>query len=230
MGQSRTIEEEIVEVCRNLCARGLIAGTEGNVSVRLDDDALLITPAGVTKRTVEAGQLVRVNLDGQPLVATQRPSSELAMHLRIYRRRADVRAVVHAHPPVATAFGLVGEALAEPVLPEVVLSIGPVALVPYGTPGTDALPDQMEPFLATHDAFILANHGATSLGPSLRVASARMESLEHSARILLAARLLGRVRPLTPDQVRDLVATRDGAGPTASSGSGAPRAGGLENE
>lgn len=152
------------------------------------------------------------------------------MHLRIYRCRADIRAVVHAHPPVATGFAVAGETFESPVLPEIVLGLGPVALVPYATPGTEALADRLEPLLGGHDVFLLSNHGATTVGPSLTVAYDRMESLEHSARILLAARLLGRVRTLTAEQVRDLVAARDEAGRPGPYGGGTPPGDGLETE
>jgi L-fuculose-phosphate aldolase len=152
------------------------------------------------------------------------------MHLRIYRERPDVAAVVHAHPPIATAFAVAGESLDTPVLPELIVSLGPIALVPYATPGTESLADACQPFLAGHNALLLANHGATTLGPSLAVAYNRMESLEHSARILLAARLLGQVRTLTDEQVRDLVAARDEAGRPDPYGGGMPPGDGLETE
>ena len=118
------------------------------------------------------------------------------MHLRIYQKRRDVAAVVHAHPPTATGFAVAGEGLLAPVLPELMLLTGPVPLVPYGQPGTDALADQLDPFLTDHDAFLLANHGATTVGRTLEEALHRMETLEHGARILLAARVLGRVNEL----------------------------------
>jgi L-fuculose-phosphate aldolase len=152
------------------------------------------------------------------------------MHLRIYRHRPDVHAVVHAHPPVTTGFAVAGETFEAPVLPEVILGLGPIASVPYATPGTTALADACEPVLLGHDVFLLANHGATTVGPSLAVAYRRMESLEHSARILLAARLLGRVRTLTAEQVRDLVAARDEAGRPGPYGGGMPPGDGLETE
>ena len=214
----------------NLYARGLICGAEGNVSVRAAPTRILVTPADVAKADLQPRDIVAIDERGRPRRGAGRPSTELAMHLRIYRCRADIHAVVHAHPPVATGFAVAGESFEAPVLPEVILGRGPVALVPYATPGTEALADRLEPLLDGHDVFLLASHGATSVGPSLPVAYERMESLEHSARILLAARLLGRVRTLTAEQVRDLVAARDEAGRPGPYGGGTPPGDGLETE
>jgi L-fuculose-phosphate aldolase len=189
--------------------------------VRLPDGNILITPAGTAKIDVQAEQLVLVDASGKGVAGSLRPSSELGMHLRIYERRPDVGAVVHAHPPLATAFGVAGEDLMKPVLPEIVLLTGGVPLVPYATPGSAALADAIEPFLEQHDAFLMANHGATALGTTLSIAHERMESLEHAARILMAARLLGRVTPLTPAQHEELLRAR---GPRLSgAGSSEPR-------
>lgn len=195
---------DIVRVCQRLYERGLIAGPDGNVTVRLDDHRILATPGGMSKVDVREGDLVVVNTVGDVLEGERTPSSELRMHLRIYRRRWDVRAVVHAHPPRATGFAVAGESFVAPVLPEVILQMGEVPLVRYATPGTDLLADSIEPYLAQHDAFLLANHGATTVGPSLEVAHQRMESLEHAANIVLTARLLGRVNELSADDVRAL--------------------------
>ncbi len=186
----------IVGVCRRLYERGLIAGPDGNVSVRLADGSILVTPSGLSKGIVTPEHLVVVDEQGAVLDGELPPSSELRMHLRIYARRSDVRAVVHAHPPTATGFAVAGESFMAPVLPEVILQMGGVPLVPYATPGTDALADALDPYLDHHDALLLANHGATTLGATLTEAHHRMESLEHAARILLAARAVGRVREL----------------------------------
>jgi L-fuculose-phosphate aldolase len=229
-GGEATGRRQIVEACRRLYERGLIAGAEGNVSLRLAGGLILITPAGVAKADLRPADLVAIDERGRPLDRRGQPSTEVAMHVRVYKRRPDVGAVVHAHPPVATAFAVVGETFEPPVLPEVVVSLGPVALVPYATPGTDALADRLGFFLDGYDAFLLGNHGATTIGQSLAVAYNRMESLEHSARILLAARLLGPVRTLTAEQVRDLVAARDEAGRPDPFGGGAPPGDGLETE
>ncbi|MDQ4079126.1 MAG: class II aldolase/adducin family protein [Gemmatimonadota bacterium] len=205
------IRREIVTVCRRLWERGLIAGPDGNVSVRVAPDRILVTPAGMSKVDVEPDDLVEVRADGSQLRGTRRASSELAVHLRIYARRPDVGAIVHAHPPVATGFAVAGEGFASSVLPEVILQVGWVPLVPYDTPGTEALAQRFDPFIASHDAFLMANHGAVTAGPSLTIAHQRMESLEHTARILLTSRLLGRVNELSADQVAALVAARERA-------------------
>jgi L-fuculose-phosphate aldolase len=186
----------IVKVCQRLYARGLIAGQDGNVSVRLDGDRILVTPAGMSKVDVRTEDLVEVSLGGAALRGRHPASSEVEVHLAIYRGRPDVGAVVHAHPPAATGFAVAGESLPPNVLPELVYTVGAVALVPYERPGTKALADRFTPCLAGCDAWLMANHGAVTAGPSLHVAHQRMESLEHAARILLAARAVGRVVPL----------------------------------
>lgn len=205
----RDAREAIVLVCRRLYERGLVAGPDGNVSVRRDDGTLIVTPTGLAKVDVTPDDLVVVSLEGLIREGRRAPSSELGMHLRIYQRRPDIRAVVHAHPPAATGFAVAGESFMAPVLPEVILQLGEVPLVPYATPGSDALADAFEPFLAKHDGFLMANHGATTIAPSLEAAHQRMESLEHAARILLAARGLGRVNELSAADVRSLRATRE---------------------
>ncbi|MFL5560321.1 MAG: class II aldolase/adducin family protein [Gemmatimonadaceae bacterium] len=228
---SIAIRREIVTVCRRLYERGLIAGQDGNVSVRLPGRRVLVTPAGMSKVDVGPNDLVEMHLDevasshesrgARPGVRGRvrssapsgpRASSEVLMHLRIYERRADVNAVVHAHPPTATGFAVAGEGFMECVLPEVIFQVGQVPLLEYATPGTTGLADSFEPYVMTHDAFLLANHGATTVGPSLLLAHQRMESLEHAARIILTARQLGRVNGLGSTQVAELMAARQRAG------------------
>lgn len=195
---------EIVRCCRSLGQAGLIAGADGNVSVRLARGRLLVTPSGGLKARLVPGDLVEVDPNGKPLHGSRRPTSELDLHLRIYRRRPDCGAVVHAHPPAATAFAVAGESIPGDVLPEITLLMGSVPLVPYAMTGTPALGDAVEPFVAEHQAVLLANHGAVAWGRDLQQAWIRMESLEHVARILLAARALGRVNRLTREQVHAL--------------------------
>ncbi|MEP6687039.1 MAG: class II aldolase/adducin family protein [Gemmatimonadales bacterium] len=194
----------IVLCCRRLWQSGLIAGQDGNVSARYQADRILVTPRGLLKSDLGPEDLVEVRLDGTHLTGSRLASTELDLHLRVYRHRRECGAVVHAHPPAATAFAVVGEGIPANVLPEVAVLLGPVPLVPYATPGTPALGDAVEPFLEAHDAVLLANHGAVAWGPDLARARIRIESLEHAARILLAARSLGRVTTLTPEQMHDL--------------------------
>lgn len=210
---------QLAEACRRLHARGLLAGMEGNLSSRLADGTLLITASGVDKATMTARHVLRCHADGtkyheEPFDTVTsgtalsdrpvRPSSELEMHVGIYQARPDVRAVVHAHPPVSTGFATAGRALAPNVLPEVPVVVGPVALVPYARPGTPALFAAIRPFVANHEVFQLANHGVTVVGSSLEDAVARLESVEQAARILLVAELLGGPRLLDPDEAAAL--------------------------
>ena len=212
------LRRDIVRVCRRLYDRGLIAGGEGNVSARLADGSILVTPSGVQKVDVGEDDLVVVDRTGKRVAGSGRPSSELGVHLRIYQLRRDVGAVVHAHPPVATAFAVAGEDLMAPVLPEILVLIGGVPLVPYASPGSTALADAIEPFLPLHDAFLMANHGATSYGSTLSIAHQRMESLEHAARILFHARALGRVSTLASAERDRLLESRRQAGGFTESG------------
>jgi L-fuculose-phosphate aldolase len=195
---------EIVLCCRRLWQGGLIAGQDGNVSVRHAPGRLLVTPRGLLKSELTPEDIVEVDLEGRHLGGSRMASTELDLHLRVYRRRPDCGAVVHAHPPMATAFAVVGEGTPGNVLPEVAVLMGEVPLVPYATTGTPALGDAVEPFLEGHDAVLLANHGAVVWGANLTTARIRMESLEHAARILAAARCLGPITRLTPDQMTDL--------------------------
>lgn len=202
--QREDVAREIVRCCRRLWQAGLTAGQDGNVSVRYRPDRILVTPRGLPKSDLAPTDLVEVGLDGTPRGGSRLASTELDLHLRVYRRRRDCGAVVHAHPPTATAFAVAGEGIPADVLPEVAVLMGAVPLAPYGTPGTPALGDAVEPFLDGHEAVLLANHGAVAWGADLTRARIRMESLEHAARILLAARSLGRVTTLTPEQMHDL--------------------------
>jgi L-fuculose-phosphate aldolase len=202
------VRQEIVTVCRRLYERGLIAGPDGNISVRVGSNRILVTPSGMSKVDVQPDDLVEVTLQGERVAGYRAPSSEVYLHVRIYSRRPDVQAVVHAHPPVATGFAVAGEGFEANVLPELTVQLGRVPVVPYATPGTMALPDGVEPYLGAHDAFLMANHGAVTIGPSLLVAHQRMESLEHAARIILTARLLGKVNVLNPAQVAELLSVR----------------------
>lgn len=204
------LREQVVRTGQGLAARGLIAGQDGNVSVRVAADRLLVTPAGFRKGELTPDDLCEVAPDGTWLAGAHPPSSELGLHLAWYAARPDVTAVVHAHPPVATGFAAAGHPIADDVLPEVIVALGPVPVVPYAEPGTPALGEAVRPYLARHDALLLANHGAVTAGPSLRLAHDRMEHLEQAARILLAARLLGGAITLDAAALRSLRSRRPG--------------------
>lgn len=199
--------------CRQLAAGGLIAGQDGNLSVRLANGRILVTPRGRIKALLAPTDMVEVNLDGtRPRGAprsSRKPTSELDLHLRILRHRPDVQAVVHAHPPTATGFAVAGQEIPANVLPELIFVVGPVPLVPYGTPGTPELGDRIVPFLRGADALLLANHGAVTMGRTLDQAWIRMESLEHAARIITAARAIGGAKPLDAAAVARLEALRE---------------------
>jgi L-fuculose-phosphate aldolase len=205
---------EIVRVCHRLYERGLVAGAEGNVSARLGPDVILATTAGVCKGDIDESHVVALSSDGRVLDQNRIPSTEIRMHLALYEWRPDISAVIHAHPPTATGFAVAGEDFVAPVLPELVYLLGPVPLIPYGQPGTDEVPERLAPFASGHDVFLLANHGATAVGKSLDEALHRMESLEQGARIILAARQLGRVNEMPPESanaLRDLRVASRGA-------------------
>ena len=204
----RDTARRIAECCRALYEAGLIAGADGNVAVKVGAERALVTPSGILKSELTPDDIVEVDLSGVRLRGHRAPSSELDMHLRVLRTRQDVTAVVHAHPPVTTGFGVAGLAFDDCVLPELIYQMGHVPLVPYGTPGTPDLGDAVEPYIGKYDAMILANHGAVTFGATLNDARIRMESLEHAAKIILTARLLGKVNPLDPAQVEKLEVLR----------------------
>ncbi|HNW59655.1 MAG TPA: class II aldolase/adducin family protein [bacterium] len=204
-----TMKEEIVEVGRRIWSRGYVAANDGNISARIDARRILITPTGVSKGFMSPDDLIVIDLQGNVLSGTKKPSSEVFMHLAIYQERPDIGSVCHAHPPTATGFAVAGLPLDACVLPEVIISLGSIPVIPYGTPGTFEL---YAPFLAKlkeHDAFLLANHGAITVGINAMNAYHKMETLEHFAQISLVARQLGRVNVLSESEAETLYALRD---------------------
>jgi L-fuculose-phosphate aldolase len=203
----REARSAIVEIGRRLYAKGHVVANDGNVSCRLDEGRILTTPSGVCKGFMQADELVLVSPDGTP-ISGGRPSSELPMHLFIYRERPDIRAVVHAHPPYATGFSTAGQALERCVLAEVIVDIGAVPLAEYGTPSTEELPQSLRPFIHSCEAFLLANHGVVTLGRELFEAYYKMERVEHFAKIVFIARHLGGERVLPKREVEKLFELR----------------------
>jgi L-fuculose-phosphate aldolase len=197
----------VVTVCRRLYERGLIAGQDGNVSVRIGA-RILVTPAGTSKVDVRANELIVLGADGTKVSGRGTASSEVQVHLAAYAARPDVGAVVHAHPPTATGFAVAGVPLDYDALAEMVYNVGRVPIVPYAPPGSREVANLVAKALDGADVVLMANHGAVAVGPTVTVAHQRMESLEHAARILLAARQLGRVTRLTRSEVRALESAR----------------------
>jgi L-fuculose-phosphate aldolase len=210
-GDDRRLRLDIVEAGRRLWARGFVASNDGNISVRLPGDRLLMTPTGVSKGFMTQDMMVVTDMEGRLLSGEpgRKPSSEILMHLVAYRHRPDVQAVVHAHPPLATGFAVAGVPLDRAVLAEVVTTLGSIPIAAYGTPSTPELSASVVPFVKTHDAMLLANHGALALGQDLFAAYYKMETIEHFARISLVARLLGREHLLSREEVGRLQQLRD---------------------
>jgi L-fuculose-phosphate aldolase len=199
---------EIVRIGRLLHEKGFIAASDGNISVRLNDFTILATPTCMCKGMLTEEDLVIVDMRGKKLGGFREVSSEIAMHLMIYRVRPDVTSVVHAHPPTATGFASAGRALDEALVSEIVISLGTVPLAGYATPGTSELCDSIEPFVEEHDAVLMANHGVVTYGDDLLTAYMNMETVEHFAKISLVAHQLGTKRTLNSEQVKDLLKIR----------------------
>jgi L-fuculose-phosphate aldolase len=203
MSAQQQLKQDIVRICRMLHRKNYLAATDGNVSVRLGD-RVLVTPSGVNKGLMEPDQVITVDLEGFVIAGAGKPSSEIQMHLLAYRLRPDVYAVVHAHLPYATSCTLAGVSLLEPILPEVVITLGGIPTAPYATPGTAEVPAAIRDFIEEYDAILLSRHGAMTVGRDVTDAYNKMEKLEHTARVVLAARLQGAVTPLPAAEVEKL--------------------------
>ena len=201
MPSEAQLRADIVEVGRRMYARGYTASNDGNISARLDAGRLLMTPKSVCKGFMDPAMMCITDLDGKKLAGERDPSSEMQMHLEVYRQRPDVNAVVHAHPPVATAFAVAGIPLDRAVLAEVVTTLGSVPIAEYATPSTKELPEAVRKYVRAHDGMLLANHGALTLGVDLFAAYYKMETIEHFANISFVARILGGERLLSRDEV-----------------------------
>jgi L-fuculose-phosphate aldolase len=201
----------IVQIGRLLYERSYVVSSDGNVSVRLDENTVLATPTMTCKGRMTEDSLALTDIDGNPL-SDKRASSELAMHLLIYKMRPEIKAVCHAHPPHGTAFAVAGLAIDQPILSEVILTLGCVPLTEYGTPSTSELTEAMKPFVEHHNALLMANHGAVAYGEDLWQAFDRLETLEHTARIAILAKMLGGANDLPADAIEKLINIREKAG------------------
>jgi L-fuculose-phosphate aldolase len=206
------LRQEMIRIGRLMWEQGYVAATDGNLSARLGPDRLLVTASGLSKGFLTTDDLVTLQLDGQPVPSyrgrTLQASSEISMHLEVYRQRPDINAVVHAHPPIATAFTIAGVSLARCVIPEVIVTLGSIHTAGYATPGTGEVPTQIRQAIRDHEAIMLAHHGSLTVGRSLWEAYLRLEKVEHTAEITLAAQQLGQVNTLSPEAVEKLAAKR----------------------
>ena len=199
-----SLRADIVEVGRRMYARGYTASNDGNISVRVGDDRLLMTPKSVCKGFMTPDMMCVTDLAGKKIQGDRDPSSEMLMHLEVYRQRPDVRAVVHAHPPTATGFAVAGIPLDRAVLAEVLTTLGSIPLAEYATPSTAELPEAVRKYIKAHDGMLLANHGALTVGGDLFSAYYKMETIEHFAKISLVARMLGGENLISREEVMRL--------------------------
>jgi L-fuculose-phosphate aldolase len=203
IGTAVELKKEMVEVCRALYQRQLLAALDGNLSVRYGKN-LLTTPSGVNKGFIREEDIITVDLNGQVVAGVGKPTSELPLHLEVYLMRPEAGAVIHAHPPIATAFTIAGVSLAEGILPEVVLTLGAIPTAPYATTGTPEMAAAVRDLLPYYDAILLEQHGALTLGQNLWEAYNRMEKVEHTAQTVCLARQLGGARRLPSGEVAKL--------------------------
>jgi L-fuculose-phosphate aldolase len=224
MATERKHREEIVRYGRMLHSRGFVAAMDGNLSVRLDRQRILVTPTCLSKGSMRTTDLVIVGMDGKRIAGRRNVTSEIAMHLLVYEMRPDIHAIVHAHPPTATGFAAAGVPLTEPLVCEVVVGLGSIPLARYGTPGTDELAQTLEPYVPHHDAILMSNHGVVTYGDTLEHAHMKMETVEHFAQIALVTHLLGKQQPLSGVDVEKLMVARtkyfSGQSVGSSSGNG----------
>jgi L-fuculose-phosphate aldolase len=208
MSSERQYRREMVLFGQMLHQRGYVAATDGNLSVRLDDERIMVTPTGMSKSMLRPSDMVVVDLEGRRLAGTRNVSSEIAMHLLIYKLRPDVHGIVHAHPPTATGFAAAGIALNKPLVCEVVIGLGSIPLARYGTPGTPELSETLEPLIPDYDAILMSNHGVVAYADTVHNAYMKMETVEHFAQIALVTHLLGRQQPLEGQDLEKLVLAR----------------------
>jgi L-fuculose-phosphate aldolase len=205
------LKKQIIEMGRRIWTRGYVAANDGNITVKLNDHELLTTPTGVSKGFMTVDMICKCDMTGKVISSSPgyRPSSEVKMHLEVYKERPDIQSVVHAHPPFATSFAVAGIPLNKCVLPEAIIVMGAVPIAPYGLPSTMEIPDRMRPHIKNSDVILLENHGALTLGTDLLNAYHKMETLEHTASIVWKAIQLGNMNVLPPDERDRLMTLRE---------------------
>ncbi len=210
MASEYEIKKQICDIGKRIYDRGMVAANDGNISVKLNDNEFLCTPTGVSKGFMTPEYICKIDASGNVIQAYEgfKPSSEIKMHLRVYKERPDVKSVVHAHPVYATSFAIAGIPLTEPIMPEAVITLGCVPIAEYGTPSTEEIPDAVSKYLPYYDAVLLENHGALAYSDSLLAAYHKMESLEFYAQLLYQSKMLGGPKHLSEEQVQGLYEIR----------------------
>lgn len=202
------IKYDIIQVGKLLHEKNFVAANDGNLSVKIGDK-ILVTPTCTSKGFLTFEDIVEVDLNGKLIKGKKKPTSEIQLHLTIYKLRDDINAVCHAHPIYATSFAVSGKSLNKKILPEVIISLDEIPLVKYATPGSINLSKNIKPFLNKYDAFLLQNHGALTLGTDIWNAYFKMESLEHFAKIYFLASQLGKIKELPKKEIKELIKQRD---------------------
>ncbi|MCC8142183.1 MAG: class II aldolase/adducin family protein [Lachnospiraceae bacterium] len=214
MANEKELKEQICEIGRRIYDRKMVAANDGNISVKLDDHVFLCTPTGVSKGFMTPDFICTVDEKGNLIHANEgfRPSSELKMHMRVYQRRPDVGAVVHAHPMFATAYAVAGIPLTQPVMTEAIVALGFVPIAEYATPSTTEVPDSLEKYLPYYDAVLLESHGALTWSTDLLSAYYKMESVEFYAELLYRTTVLGGPKELDEEKIEKLYEVRRRSG------------------
>ncbi len=204
------IKKQICAIGKRIYDKGMVASNDGNISVKLNDNEFLCTPTGVSKGFMTPEYICKVDKDGKVIQANPgfKPSSEIKMHMRVYKERPDVKSVVHAHPMYATGFAIAGIPLTQPIMPEAVIALGCVPIAEYGTPSTEEIPDAVSKYLQSFDAVLLENHGALAFSDNLLNAYHKMESVEFYAQLLYISKQLGGPKELSEAQVKRLYSMR----------------------
>jgi L-fuculose-phosphate aldolase len=200
---------DIIDICKRVQANGWVASNDGNISIRTGPNTVLCTPTGMSKGSLTSDQLIKVDMQGNKLDGMLEPSSEIKMHIDVYKNKEGVNSVVHAHPPYATGFAVAGIPLDECIMPEIIIGLGSIPLTKFGTPSTMEIPENIRPFLKQYSVFLLENHGALSAGNDVFQAYYRMESLELFAKISFVARTLGNVNVLDENTAKKVIKVRE---------------------
>ncbi len=203
-------KKAIIDIGQRMYVKNFVAANDGNISIKTGDNEVWATPTGVSKGFMKKKMLVKVDLDGNILEGTYKPSSELKMHLRAYKENPKIKSVCHAHPPICTCFAIAGIPLDTPILAEAVITLGNVPVAPYAELGSEEVPEVIAPYCRTHSGLLLANHGAVTWAGDAYRAYYRLESMEYYANLLmLTEKIIGKRNTLTDEQIERLIAMRE---------------------